>query len=168
MIASQKGHVEAVRLLVARQDVEVNKSAADGYTALILASVTSRWCGSGERARQGVEVNNTTQDGATALYVASQNGHVEVVQLLLARQGVEVNKTTQSGTTALIIATAKGHVERKILISRFDALVRDAGVSDAFALLFSGQRLEEFKLAQARVRRGSRCDTTARSRRTAY
>jgi hypothetical protein len=27
--------------------------------------------------------------------------------------------------------------------------VRDAGVSDAFARLFSGQRLEEFKLAQA-------------------
>ncbi len=38
---------------------------------------------------------------------------------------------------------------RKILFSRFDALVRDAGVSDAFARLFSGQRLEEFKLAQA-------------------
>ena len=38
---------------------------------------------------------------------------------------------------------------RKILFSRFDALVRGAGVSDAFARLFSGQRLEEFKLAQA-------------------
>ena len=38
---------------------------------------------------------------------------------------------------------------RKILCSRFDALVRGARVSDAFARLFSGQRLEEFKLAQA-------------------
>ena len=38
---------------------------------------------------------------------------------------------------------------RKILFSRFDALVRGARVSDAFARLFSGQRLEEFKLAQA-------------------
>ena len=38
---------------------------------------------------------------------------------------------------------------RKILFSRFDALVRGAGVSDAFARLLSGQRLEEFKLAQA-------------------
>ncbi len=38
---------------------------------------------------------------------------------------------------------------RKILFSRFDALVRGARVSDAFARLFSGQRLEEFKLAEA-------------------
>ena len=38
---------------------------------------------------------------------------------------------------------------RKILFSRFDELVRGAGVSDAFARLLSGQRLEEFKLAQA-------------------
>ncbi len=38
---------------------------------------------------------------------------------------------------------------RKILFSRFDALVRGALVSDAFARLFSEQRLEEFKLAQA-------------------
>ncbi len=33
---------------------------------------------------------------------------------------------------------------------RFDALVRGAGLSDAFARLFSGQMLEEFKLAQAK------------------
>jgi hypothetical protein len=38
---------------------------------------------------------------------------------------------------------------RKILFSRFDALVRGARVSDAFARLLSIQRLEEFKLAQA-------------------
>ncbi len=38
---------------------------------------------------------------------------------------------------------------RKILCSRLDALVRGAGVSDTFARLFSGQRLEEFKLGQA-------------------
>jgi hypothetical protein len=35
------------------------------------------------------------------------------------------------------------------LFSRFDALVRGARVSDAFAQRFSWQRLEEFKLAQA-------------------
>jgi ankyrin repeat protein len=42
-------------------------------------------------ARQGIEVNTTTQNGPTALMLASQNGHVEVVLLLLAHQGVEVN-----------------------------------------------------------------------------
>ena len=36
-IASQNGYVD-VRLLLARQGVEVNKSAADGATALMVAS----------------------------------------------------------------------------------------------------------------------------------
>ncbi len=56
---------------------------------------------------------------------------------------------------------------RDILLSRFDALVRDAGVSDAFARLFIDQMVEEFKLAQAESA-ARLCDTTARSRRTAY
>ncbi len=69
-----------VRLLLARKGVEVNKSAADGYTALYVASQE----GQVEvvrllLARQGVEVNKTAQNGATALHTASQNGHGEVV-----------------------------------------------------------------------------------------
>ena len=51
--------------------------------------------------------------------------------------------------TAFRLAQVRQLIVRKILFSRFDALVRGAGVSDAFARLFSGQRLEEFKLAQA-------------------
>jgi ankyrin repeat protein len=38
MLASENGHVEAVRLLLARKGVEVNKSAAGGATALHFAS----------------------------------------------------------------------------------------------------------------------------------
>ena len=51
--------------------------------------------------------------------------------------------------TAFRLAQVRQLIVRKILFSRFDALVRGAGVSDAFARLLSGQRLEEFKLAQA-------------------
>ncbi len=38
MAASRKGHVEVVRLLLARQGVEVNKTTPDGITALMVAS----------------------------------------------------------------------------------------------------------------------------------
>jgi hypothetical protein len=52
-------------------------------------------------------------------------------------------------TTAFRVAQARQLIVRKFLFSRFDALVRGARVSDAFAWLFSWQRLEEFKVAQA-------------------
>ncbi len=37
MVASQAGHVEVVRLILAHKGVDVNKSTADGVTALCLA-----------------------------------------------------------------------------------------------------------------------------------
>jgi ankyrin repeat protein len=44
---------------------------------------------------EGRDVNEADGSGCTALIYASQNGHVEVVRLLLAPQGVEV--TTRPG-----------------------------------------------------------------------
>jgi hypothetical protein len=52
-------------------------------------------------------------------------------------------------TTAFRLAQARQLTVREILISRYYALVRGARVSDTFSRLFCGQRLEEFKLAQA-------------------
>ncbi len=71
--AAQNGHVEVVRLLLARKGVEVNKSAAGRVTALYFASQE----GHVEvvrllLARQGIDVNKTAHHGATALIVASQ------------------------------------------------------------------------------------------------
>jgi hypothetical protein len=73
-------------------------------------------------------------------------------------------------TTAFRLAQARQLTVREMLLSRFDALVRGALASDAFARLLSEQMVDEFKLAQAEsaARFGSRCDTTAGSRRTAY
>jgi hypothetical protein len=52
-------------------------------------------------------------------------------------------------TTAFRLAQARQLTVRKILLSRYDALVRGARVSDAFARLFIDQMVEEFKLTQA-------------------
>jgi hypothetical protein len=56
---------------------------------------------------------------------------------------------TAMTTTAFHLAQARQLTVHKILLSRYDALVRGALVSDAFARLWSEQKLEEFKLAQA-------------------
>jgi hypothetical protein len=38
LIMASQGHVEVVRLLIARKGVEINENAADGATALMVAS----------------------------------------------------------------------------------------------------------------------------------
>ncbi len=71
--------------------------------------------------------------------------------LLRTRLRSVADAALRSATTrsAFRLAQVRQLTVRKILFSRFDALVRGARVSDAFARLFSLQRLEEFKLAQA-------------------
>ena len=60
---------------------------------------------------QNADVNAATTCGATALLFASQNGHLSVVQRLLAAPSIEVNKAPATdGTTPLHAAAMYGHV----------------------------------------------------------
>ena len=90
MIASQEGHVEVVRLLLACQAVDVNKADSNGFTALCIASYT----GHVEVVRlllahPGVKTRQTTSDGWSALGAASQSGHGAIVSLLVAHRAKE-------------------------------------------------------------------------------
>ena len=61
---------------------------------------------------QGVDVNATNErvNGTTALWLACQNGHGEVVRLLLASSDIDVNQAmTTSGCTPLFMASQEGH-----------------------------------------------------------
>ena len=49
----------------------------------------------------------TTPHGATALYIAAQNGHLEVVRLLI-QHNADVNKGDSDGYTSLHWAAEKG------------------------------------------------------------
>ena len=49
------------------------------------------------------------QDGRTALSMASENGHLDVVKLLLGSEGINVNQARNVGATALLIASIKDH-----------------------------------------------------------
>ncbi len=76
-----------VRLLLARPDVEVNRTARNGGTALMLASLN----GLAEVVRlllahPDVEANRTSTDGRSALCFASQRGHSAIVSLLVAHR----------------------------------------------------------------------------------
>src|SRR3989339_507079 len=55
--------------------------------------------------------SQTTDKGSTVLYVAAQNGHAQIVQLLLAADANVNSQTTDKGDTPLFIAAFKGHTE---------------------------------------------------------
>ena len=95
-VASQFGHVEVVRALLANDKINVNQATTDdGETPLIMASQE----GHVEVVRAllanlQINVNQGNKNGTTPLFFASQNGHVEVVRALLAHSQIKVNQAT--------------------------------------------------------------------------
>jgi ankyrin repeat protein len=113
MEASEYGHVEIVKLLLAKENIEINQKDKYGQTALIWASRQ----GHVEivkllLAKENIEINQTDNiNGNTALIWASIYGHVEIVKLLLAKDNIKINQTDGLGRTALMWASEQGHEE---------------------------------------------------------
>ena len=55
-------------------------------------------------------MNASNKKGETALQYTEQNGHIEVVKLLL-KSGAEVDAKNKAGSTALIGASLSGQAE---------------------------------------------------------
>jgi ankyrin repeat protein len=60
---------------------------------------------------QGIDVDSTDKDGDTALILASEEGHLDIVNLLLEMNAKLDIQATEGGNTALICASAEGHLE---------------------------------------------------------
>ena len=111
---SYRNHIEIVKILLKRKDLQVNLAADDGRTALYVASQYGHL----EVVRlllskSEIDINKDADGwngGSTALYMASQNGHLEVVRLLLSKSEIDINKKFKN-TTPLAIAKQKGHTE---------------------------------------------------------
>ena len=78
-----------------------------------------------EAIQSGADVNVRNKYGVTPLLMASQNGHAEVVKLLLAAKA-DVNAAMTNGVTPLFIASEKGHTEivKLLLAARADVNIR--------------------------------------------
>ena len=63
------------------------------------------------RLLDGANVTAAKDNGCTPLFIAAQNGHKEIVQLLLAVPGININAAKDNGCTPLYIAAEKGHKE---------------------------------------------------------
>ncbi|KAI9774450.1 MAG: hypothetical protein M1839_001733 [Geoglossum umbratile] len=111
--AAQKGHEAVVKLLLAKDGVDINsKDSRWGQTPLSWAA----W--EGREAvvkllleKDGADINSKDSNlGQTPLTWAAQRGHEAVVKLLLEKDGVDINsKDSRWGQTPLSWAAQRGH-----------------------------------------------------------
>jgi ankyrin repeat protein len=109
-VAVQNSHTAVVKAILAHQTTDVNQANADGSTPLFIASqignvpmVTMLL------THEATGVNKArTDNGFTPLIVATQEGHLAVVEALLAG-GADRSITIQGRFTALHVARQEGH-----------------------------------------------------------
>ena len=150
LIASEKGKVGCVKVLLAAAGVDVNAANVAGATALIAA------CAKGHAdvvkellAAPGINTNAVNKEGSTALWIAACEGHADCVKaLLLQAQSsssssstkVDVNleshygllnakekKAASKNKTPLFAAAANGRVDVvRLLLAQPEILVNKA------------------------------------------
>ena len=111
--ACEKGDVETVKTLLAKEGVQVNERDR-GVSALYVACLD----GHVEVVRlllgiEGIDVNSADKNGATCLYQACNLGHLEVVRVLLKMELLEIGKGLDEfcSYTPLKIAEERGYKE---------------------------------------------------------
>ena len=126
--AAESGHEAVVRLLIERDDVDVNIKDGSTKTPLFVAAEN------GHEAvvrllieRDDVDVN-VNDYGWTPLYVAVENRNEAVVRLLIERDDVDVNIKDRYGKTPLFVVAENGYeAVVRLLIERDDV---DVNVKD--------------------------------------
>lgn len=117
MVASQKGHVDAVELLLQHR-ASPARSDLNGWNALHHAVDKGRNECAALLLRNGASVHGKTKAGEFPLHLAAGNGHEKTVELLLDH-GIDVNQADETGFTALMHTARCGHLPAlRFLLSR--------------------------------------------------
>lgn len=108
--ASYKGHMEVVKLLLSRKDVDVNSRDNEASTPLLYAAAQGHG-GIVEQllAHKDIEANLENSFAETPLLVAARNGYLAVIKLLAARKDIDINMKNKYRQTALQFAARQGH-----------------------------------------------------------
>jgi ankyrin repeat protein len=104
MAAANRGNVEAMKMLLAKNAVADAKNAA-GASALIFAANSGNPAAVALLLEKGADVNTRTKRGESALNAAATQGVEESLRLLLDR-GAKVNNQDERGYSPLMHAAA--------------------------------------------------------------
>jgi ankyrin repeat protein len=124
--AADEGDLDEVtRLLASAEKEGLNHQDADGWTALIWASVAGHASVTDALIAAGANVNLRNSNGGSALMRASQQGHADIVRQLIAA-GAEVNAANRDGWSPLVLASGTGRTEivRDLLAAGADPRVQ--------------------------------------------
>ncbi len=139
--AIENGHENVVRLLLARPDISVNDQPDRKMTAPLTTAAAK---GNVEIVRMllnrpDIDVN-IKSNATTALIYAAENGHENVVRLLLSHHAIAVNEYNNNRLTALTCAIRNCHSTIvKLLLERPDIDVNIQSNRGNTALMFAIQ-----------------------------
>ena len=58
-----------------------------------------------------IQINQPLKNGATPLFIACENGHLDIVRVLLESNAIQINQPKKNGATPLFIACENGHLD---------------------------------------------------------
>lgn len=117
IIAACHGHTEAVRLLLTKDNIDVDQASSCGYTALMEASLNGIEEIVGLLIKANANINSVTKRGTTPLQLAAKRGHCDILRLLI-ENNANVNYSYEDGATPLFMAVFCNHVDAvKLLIA---------------------------------------------------
>jgi len=106
-------HIECVRLLLSRADIDVNIADRDGKTPLFVA-ITSRdnpECIRMLLAHDGIDPNKANGEGRTPLYNCCTLNCPESIRVLLSHDRIDPNIADNNGYTPLYLACIMPYVQ---------------------------------------------------------
>ncbi|GIJ98169.1 hypothetical protein Aspvir_000284 [Aspergillus viridinutans] len=125
-LASEKGHLAIVKLLLSQDTVDVNSADTVGRTPLSWATTNGDDAVTWELVKRGADINKQVQMGMTPLHLAAQKGHETLVHLLV-EAGARSDVQDERGRTALHEAALHGHtnVVQRLIEAGADINARD-------------------------------------------
>ncbi|KAM5442394.1 hypothetical protein MferCBS31731_002770 [Microsporum ferrugineum] len=121
--AAEHCHLPIMRLLLSREEVEVDIPDDEGATALLVTVARTNLSPDAIEAtrmllEKGANVNARTRLGWTSLHVASMKNNSTVLYMLLDVKGLELNPKTTNGETPLDFALEKKNFDLAEVIIR--------------------------------------------------
>ncbi|TMW69733.1 hypothetical protein Poli38472_001889 [Pythium oligandrum] len=141
-LACDQGYFNVVKILLEAPNINVTALTRVEYH---YAKEVEDWsvlrlaCGRGWKAMstallatESVDAVDADHDGKTALHLASENGHLEVVEALLAMAEVRkmANAKDRKGMTALHLASENGHLEVVAALLAMAGVMKKVDVMD--------------------------------------